>query len=44
MNYASAMDIEAVYGRSFYEFRALRDRLDPKGLFLNDYLRSRLGY
>lgn len=43
MNYADALYIEEVYGPSFYEFRDLRAGLDPRGLFLNDYLRQRLG-
>ncbi len=36
-------DYQAMYGENLNRFRAIRERLDPDGLFLNDFVESILG-
>eukprot|EP00928_Gymnodinium_smaydae_P046542 TRINITY_DN31009_c0_g1_i1.p1 TRINITY_DN31009_c0_g1~~TRINITY_DN31009_c0_g1_i1.p1 ORF type:complete len:477 (+),score=59.98 TRINITY_DN31009_c0_g1_i1:43-1431(+) len=44
MNWATHENIRAGYGEAnVQKFNELRASLDPRGIFLNDYLRSRLG-
>ncbi len=40
---ADAAALEPLYPR-WADFRALADRHDPRGVFVNDYLRTRLGF
>ena len=42
MNWASGVALRTAYGNaSIDSFRSLRRELDPKGMFLNEYLRDR---
>ncbi len=42
LNFATHADLKPVYPK-FDAFRELRERMDPQGMFLNDYLRRVLG-
>ena len=42
MNWANASVLKPVYGK-FDAFNVIRKEVDPKGMFLNDYLRRVLG-
>lgn len=42
IHYRSATDLAALYPR-WADFRAIRQRLDPNGIFLNDYLAGLFG-
>jgi len=43
MNWATADDLKPVYPM-FDNFKQMRDIVDPRGMFMNDYLRRVLGY
>ena len=42
MNWAAAKDLRPVYPK-FDDFKELREKLDPKGIFVNNYLRRIFG-
>jgi FAD/FMN-containing dehydrogenase len=41
--YNPNLDFEKLYGDNIRKFNAVRERMDPQGLFLNDFLRHVLG-
>ena len=43
-NYFTKQELEKVYPESFPLFDEIRMRMDPFGLFRNDYLEQRMGY
>lgn len=42
VNYANSQYLEKVFGKSYSEFKDVMQKMDPDGLFLNDYLLERL--
>jgi len=43
MNYFDSESILSAYGSGVGEFNKMRRRLDPEGMWANEYLRERLG-
>ena len=41
VNYATTPYLEAAYGESYQTFKAIMRRVDPAGMFVNDYIRQR---
>merc|ERR1712194_807193 len=45
MNWASRTTLEPAYGKVAMDlFLSIQSEMDPKGIFLNEYLNSRLGH